>query len=77
MNAVYVIEIWDKRGKRWLPVAFDWYTEEEGETELSAVRAANRENKVRLMQYIPITQAATEAKRQREARAHLQHNEQP
>lgn len=77
MNSVYVIEIWDKRGKRWLPLAFNWYTEAEGEMELSAVRAANRDDRVRLMQYIPITQAANEVARQREAREKLQANAQP
>ena len=50
--SVAIIEAWDGRGKKWVPVAFDWYTDEEGERELNEVRRANPGEKFRLMTYI-------------------------
>lgn len=72
MRDVWLIEIWDQKGKQWLPMAFDWYDEETAKVELANVRTMNKDHKARMMQYIPITQAANEVKRQQEFRAALQ-----
>jgi hypothetical protein len=57
VNSVKIIEQWDPRGKRWVPVAFDWYTDDAGEKELRDLRRINSEERFRLMEYIPVTQA--------------------
>ena len=71
MSRIWVLEVWDRKSKRWLAVAFDWYNDETCNGELETARRINKGEKFRAMEYIPITQAANEVKRQQEFKAQL------